>query len=157
MKDLLEQVAQNIWRKLELPWNKLETTTHGITEWKVQTNLSRSTLECIQEVELGEYDTYEGPVQIQYEEHHSDGTIWLKARSALNGENAKGCLFYAIPSLGYAELLERMKHTGQLGEKLVQQQRSGNPKIVPSSSWRIQLDNFDDLEELFLRFIQYQN
>ncbi len=159
--DPLELVASNLWQKLGFQWNKTKKPTpHGINSWQVYIHLPKGSLKCKEEPELGEHEAYEGPVELCYEESYHGDTIFLTVKSTYDGfhpENkAKGRLHYGIPSASYAELVERIKRAGPIGEKLLQQQRIGNPDVARFASWDLQLDNLEGLEEFLLSFINYQ-
>lgn len=153
--DPLEQIAQNLWKKLGLQWNKIETPTHyDINSWKVQSRLTKGALEFKEEPEPGEVDPYEGPVELWYVEENAI-RLGVKSSYAVGCKDhkGKGILEYAIPSEKYAELVERIKGAGLIGEKILQQQRRGDPEIIRGVSWMLPLDSFDGLEEFFYNFM----
>jgi len=154
--DPLEQIAQNLWEKLGLPWNKIEAPTHyGINSWSASARLPNGTLECKEYPEPGEVDPYEGPVELRYGEENKI-ILGVKSSYAVGYKEhkGKGALEYAIPSTRYAELVERVKRAGPIGERLIQQQRRGNPEIAQGASWTLPLDSFEGLEDFFYNFMK---
>ena len=151
MKDPLEFVARDLWKRFGFVWDKRELAKSNSVDDSYRARCGG--FEYCDSL-LTQFDDnpdlFDEPAMLSYRNHN----VMIVVKSASNvfsfaeRENSgKRSLYCSVISSGYDASVEKIRIAGDLGKRLLEKNRVGNPDVVGYGSWELSLDNFAGLAD----------